>query len=236
MSESLTFRLLTYVRAVAEARNFTRAAERLYLSQPLLSQQVRDLEEQLKFPLFHRKGPGIRVTDAGKLIVSYADRALQKRDEIVAIARAIHLGNVSPLRLGFSSFINVGLLQCFREQYESMFPGCEIHLAGVEPMLALQSLRERLLHCAFLPMPIDDEILKVQQIARSALVVCMPSSDPLAGQSRVEMNEVAERLRIFRDPELHPAAHARLVEMFQEVGVRLIIYSSARTSTNMNGS
>jgi Bacterial regulatory helix-turn-helix protein, lysR family len=68
MSDSLTFRLLIYIKAVSETLNFTRAAQRLYLSQPSLSQQIRDLEDQLKFPIFERAGPGIRITDAGRLL------------------------------------------------------------------------------------------------------------------------------------------------------------------------
>ena len=129
MSDSLTFRLLVYIKAVAETLNFTRAAQRLYLAQPSLSQQIRDLEDQLVFPIFERSGTGIRITDAGRLLVSYADTALRERDEIVAMARAIHLGQVPPLRLGFSSFINANLLQTMRESYEKLFPGCAIQLS-----------------------------------------------------------------------------------------------------------
>jgi DNA-binding transcriptional LysR family regulator len=183
MSDSLTFRLLTYIKAVAETLNFTRAAQRLYLAQPSLSQQIRDLEDQLKVPLFERGGHQIRVTDAGRLLVAYADTALRERDEIVAMARAIYLGQVPPLRLGFSSFINAALLQSFREHYEEMFPGCEIHLSGGDPVLILQRLNQRIIDCAILPMPIDEDLYSVQQIAESPLVICMPSNDPLANHA-----------------------------------------------------
>jgi DNA-binding transcriptional LysR family regulator len=73
MSDSLTFRLLVYIKAVAEAQNFTRAANQLYLAQPSLSHQIRELESQLKLQIFERGGPSIRVTDAGRLLVAYAD-------------------------------------------------------------------------------------------------------------------------------------------------------------------
>jgi DNA-binding transcriptional LysR family regulator len=233
MSDSLTFRLLTYVKAVAETLNFTRAAQRLYLAQPSLSQQVRDLEDQLKFPLFQRGGPQLRITDAGRLIVAYADTALRERDEIVAMARAIHLRQVPPLRLGFSSFINAALLQNFRESYEDMFPGCEIRLSGGDPSLILQRLNQRLIDCAILPMPIDDEIYNVQQIAQSPLVICMLSNDPLASQSHIDIHEAPDRIKIFRDPEMQPTAHSRLVELFHEVGIELTLSSSARTPADI---
>lgn len=233
MSDSLTFRLLQYIKAVAETLNFTRAAQRLFLAQPSLSQQIRELEDQLKFPIFDRDGRGISVTDAGRLIVAYAESALSERDEVVAMARAIHLRQVPPLRLGFSSFINASLLQTFRESYEEMFPGCEIQLSGGDPVLTLQRLNERILDCAILPMPIDRDLYEIQQIARSPLVVCMCNNDPLANQAQVEIHEVAHRIKIFRDPELHPSAHSRLVELFKEVGIVLSLSNSARTPTDI---
>jgi DNA-binding transcriptional LysR family regulator len=233
MSDSLTFRLLTYIKAVAETLNFTRAAQRLYLAQPSLSQQIRDLESQLKFPIFVRGGPHIQITDAGRLLVAYADTALRERDEIVSMARAIHLGQVPPLRLGFSSFINAALLQTFREHYEAMFPGCEIHLSGGDPILILQRLNQRIIDCAILPMPIDEDLYRVQQIAESPLVICMPSNDPLASFTHVDLHEVANRLNIFRDPEMQPTAHSRLVELFKEVGIELSLSNSARTPSDI---
>jgi DNA-binding transcriptional LysR family regulator len=233
MSDSLTFRLLVYIKAVADTLNFTRAAQRLFLAQPSLSQQIRDLEEQLKFPIFKRGTSGVRLTDAGRLLVAYADTALRERDEIVAMARAIHLGQVPPLRLGFSSFINASLLQTFRESYEEMFPGCEIRLSSGDPILTLQRLNQRLLDCAILPMPIDEELYNVQQIAQSPLVVCMSADDPLANHAQIDIHEVARRIKIFRDPELHPSAHSRLVELFNDVGISLSLASSAQTLSDI---
>jgi DNA-binding transcriptional LysR family regulator len=103
MSDSLEFRLLKNILAVAETLNFTRAAQRLFLAQPSLSKQIRDLEIDIMFPLFERSRDGIRITDAGRIVIAYARNTLRKRDEMLAMARAVHLGNVPPLRLGFSS-------------------------------------------------------------------------------------------------------------------------------------
>jgi DNA-binding transcriptional LysR family regulator len=233
MSDFITFRLLVYIRAVAQALNFTRAAQRLYVAQPSLSQQIRDMEGQLKFPIFERNGTGLRITDAGRLLIAYADTALRERDEIVAMARAIHLIQVPPLRLGFSSFINASLLQTFRESYEQMFPGCAIQLSGGDPLLTLERLNQRQLDCAILPMPIDEDLYNVQQICSSPLVVCMRSDDPLANQVQLDLHEVAKQVKIFRDPELQPSAHSRLVEMFTEHGISPSPMNLARTSSEI---
>jgi DNA-binding transcriptional LysR family regulator len=165
MSDSLEFRLLKYIVAVAETSNFTRAAERLFLAQPSLNKQIRDLEEEIRFPIFDRSRDGVRVTLAGKMVVAYAKETLRARDELVAMARAVYLGEVPPLRLGFSSFVSGHLLQSFRETYCGMFPGCEIKLTGGDPPQVLQRINQRALDCAILPMPIESDIHHVQQIS-----------------------------------------------------------------------
>ena len=80
-------RHINYFLAVAEHGSFTRAASALHVSQPALSQQIRQLEESLGVPLFDRSGRTIRLTDAGEVWRQYASRALQ---ELGAGKRAIH--------------------------------------------------------------------------------------------------------------------------------------------------
>jgi DNA-binding transcriptional LysR family regulator len=233
MSDSLEFRLLKYIVAVAETSNFTRAAERLYLAQPSLSKQIRDLEEEIRFPIFDRSRDGVRVTLAGEMVVAYAKETLRSRDELVAMARAVYLGEVPPLKLGFSSFVPSHLLQSFRDTYCAMFPGCEIKLTGGDPAQVLQRIDQRAIDCAILPMPIDNDIYHVQQISQSPLVICLRSDDPIAQQSQLDIHEVADRIKIFRDPELQPSAHSRLVEMFEEVGIPMHLPCSANTPADM---
>jgi len=233
MSDFITFRLLAYIKAVAETLNFSRAARRLFLSQPTLSHQIRELEEQLEFAMFERGRSDMSITDAGRLMATYAENALRERDEVVRMARAIHRRQVPPLRLGFSSFINANLLERFRQDYEEMFPGCEIQLTGAEPLLILDRMGLAQLDCAILPMPINEDLYNVQQIAQSPLVVCMCSDDPLAAHIQLDIHQAASRIKIFRDPELQPSAHSRLMEMFREVGIELTMSSSARTPSDI---
>ena len=115
MSDLVEFRHLKYIVAVAETANFTRAAERLFLAQPSLSKQIKDLEDEIGFPIFVRNRDGVRITPAGQMIIAYAQEALSARGEIITMARAVHKGEVAPLRLGFSPFVNPELLEFFRD-------------------------------------------------------------------------------------------------------------------------
>jgi DNA-binding transcriptional LysR family regulator len=234
MSNAVEFRHLEYLIAIYEGKNFTRAAERMYRSQPAISQQIRALEEDVGFPIFIRGGrDGIAPTLAGELVLSWAKAVLTERCEIFKVARAIHMKEVPPLRLGFSPFVNSQLLQTFRDAYGELFPGCEIQLSGTELPHTLQRLAHGTLDCALLPMPVDKDIWNVLQIMESPLVVCMRSGDPLASQSELDVHEIAPRLKIFHDPELHPSAHSRLIEMFAEAGIPLHLSNSAATPADI---
>lgn len=163
----------------------------------------------------------------------WARVVLAEKREVFRMARAIHEGTVPPLNLGFSSFVNGFLLDNFRIAYQEMFPECEIHLFGGDTRHILERLESGALDCALLPMPIDNDNWKVRQVAHSPLVVCMRSDDPLSNQALVDIREVAPRLKVFRDPERHPAAHARLSEMLSELGLPLRLASSAATPADI---
>jgi len=219
MSDLVEFRHLKYIVAVAETGNFTRAAERLFLAQPSLSKQIKDVEDEIGLPIFIRTRDGVRATPAGQMMISYAQEALRVRGEFIAMAQAVHHGDVSPLRLGFSSFVSPNHLDSFRESYASSFPNCSIQLSSGTTAKILERLEQRSLDAALLPLPIEGAVWVVQQLAESPLVVCMRSDDPLARSGSVMMTDLAPRLKVFRDPDSHPAAHSRLIEMLFDAGI-----------------
>lgn len=234
MSDSVEFRHLEYLLAIYEGKNFTKAAQRVYRSQPAVSQQVRALEEDVEFPIFVRGGRnGVSPTAPGELILNWARKVLTERREVFAMARAIYKRQVPPLRLGFSPFVKPLLLQALRMTYEQLFPSCEIQLSSGDTAHTLQRLERNGLDCAVLPLPINRDLWTVLQVAQSPLVLCMRADDPLASKTQVDIHEAASRITIFRDPELHPAAHSRLSEMFAEVGIPLNIANSAATPSDM---
>jgi DNA-binding transcriptional LysR family regulator len=233
MSDLLEFRLLKYIAMIAETGNFTRAAEKLYLAQPSLSEQIKNLEEGLGLEIFERGRNRVEPTPAGLILVNYAKEAVRTRNEIVKAARAIHQGEVPPLRLGFSCFVPTVVLEEFQQLYERVFPACPVHLAGGSPAQIVERLRRKTLDCALLPMPLIDEDFVVLQIGSTPLVVCMRTDDPLAQLTEIRPVEMGDRLRVFRDPESHPSAHKRLLEMLAECGVRPQVSCAAATPADV---
>lgn len=220
MSDLLEFRLLKFIVAIAETANFTRASERVFLSQPTLSQQIIALEEGIGIQIFVRRREGISLTPAGQMLYAYAQEALELRNAAVSAARAMDRGEIPVLRVGLSSFINPDVLQSLRQTYVRLFPDSPMQMTGGHPVQILQRMEEKSLDAAILPLPVTGANWVVSHLASDALVVCMKSNDPLAAVREIKPTELADRLKVFRDPDTHPAAHVRLMEMLQEIGIR----------------
>ncbi len=134
----MLLRHLRYLLAVAEHRSFTRAAEALHVSQPTLSQQVRQLEEQLRVQLLDRSGRSVRPTDAGELYLLHARRALR---ELEAAQRAIHeVRDLSRgrLRLGMTPTFTCYLVGALVDPFNQRYPGIELSLEEL-PQDALEA-------------------------------------------------------------------------------------------------
>ncbi len=233
MSDSLTFRLLKYIKESAETLNFTRAAERVFVAQSSLSHQIGKFESNIDLTLFERTQNGLRLTAAGQLIAAYAENTLRDWEQTLIMAHAVQRHQVPPLRLGFSSFVNAKILEKFHEHYADRFAGCALQLVSGDSVLCLQRLDAGLLDCAILPLPIDANLYSIQPISQSPLVVCMRADDALAERAQLNIREVAARITVFRDPEQYPSAHARLIEMFTEAQVTLNMVCSARTPSEV---
>ncbi|NWD67930.1 transcriptional regulator CynR [Pseudomonas gingeri] len=119
----MLLRHIRYLLAVADHRNFTRAAEALHVSQPTLSQQIRQLEDSLGAALFDRSGRSIRLTDAGEAYVRFARLALQ---DLEAGKRAMHdVQDLSrgSLRLAMTPTFTAYLIAPLLHRFNSLYPG-----------------------------------------------------------------------------------------------------------------
>jgi DNA-binding transcriptional LysR family regulator len=233
MSDLVEFRHLKYIAAIAETANFTRAAERLFLAQPSLSKQIKDLEDGIGIQIFARHHDGVRITAAGQIVVSYAIEAVKARNEIILAARAVHSGEIPALRIGFSCFVPQEILRSLSDAYANLFPDCRIQFAGGDPAQVLHQMEQKNFDAAVLPLPITGSDWVVEQMASAPLVVCMRADDPLAQQTEIQPSELGKELKIFRSPEAHPEAHAQLMKMLAEIGIEPEVSCLATTPADI---
>ncbi|HEY9138683.1 MAG TPA: LysR family transcriptional regulator, partial [Terriglobus sp.] len=128
MDNEIELRHLRYFVAVAEELHFGRAAQRLYLAQPALSQQIRRLEEILGVELFHRTSRSVALTAAGEVLLERARRTLRNVRLDAEEARGIGRGEVGRLNVGFVGSAMLASLPAIFRQYRTTYPRVQMHL------------------------------------------------------------------------------------------------------------
>lgn len=181
---------LRQVRAfvvVAEELHFGRAAARLYISQPHLSQQIRRLEEVLGVQLLERTSRSVALTQAGKLFLEEATSALEHADRAVAVARRFASGESGTLQLGCSPTGRWQVLPELTREFRQRFPGVRlITYEGKHPELMPDVLTGRL-DAALVICAEPHEDLLEDEVASIPIVLALPSGHPLAGEDRVPL-------------------------------------------------
>lgn len=149
----MELRHLRYFVAVAEEENVTRAAARLHVSQPPLTRQIHDLEEELGVPLFERNGKSIRLTTAGRVFLQEARASLQRVDEAVEAARAAARKQHGELHLGYAPSPTVEILPLLLRAFQRRYPNVRVILHDHSSSEMLSNLREGRLHAALMMQP-----------------------------------------------------------------------------------
>jgi DNA-binding transcriptional LysR family regulator len=181
---------LRYFVAVAEELHFSRAAERLFVSQPALSKQVRALERQLRAPLFDRDQRAVRLTAAGRALLGPAQALL--RDWAVAEA-AVGQADRSTLTIGMSTGPGRGVLPAIRARLAAAEPAARLEFRQVGWGDPTAGLADRSVDAAFVWLPLPDpEPYATLLVAREPRVVALATGHPLAGQPEIRLAELLD--------------------------------------------
>jgi len=181
---------LRYFVAVAEELNFTRAAERLHLSQPALSKQIRGLETTLRAQLFRRDRRQVELTAAGTALHAVARSLLQDWDDGVAVVADAAARDARVLRVGTLTSIGRALYPAITDQFAKRQPGwqVELHTCGWgDPTAGLQ---DRATDAAFVWLPIDAAEIETAVLATERRFVAISARHPLADRQIIEFSEI----------------------------------------------
>src|SRR5713101_1537270 len=200
LDRAMTLRQLRTFKTVADLNSFSLAAQRLKLSQPSISYQVKELEEALGVPLLDRLGKRVQLTEAGTLLYGYARRMLDVLDEAtIAIEemRGIQRGN---LRVGASTTVGIYLLPAALGAFKKLHPGLVISLEiGLRARVQEQVLRNELDLAVVGPASKDPELAIIPFIS-DELVVVAPANHPLASRRGLTLKHLAGQPFVMREP------------------------------------
>ncbi len=198
----MDLRQLRYFVAVAEELSFTRAAERLSMAQPPLSQAIAAFEAELAVTLFHRTTRKIELTAMGRELLPEALSVLEAVERFSARVEARRRGELGQLRLsvisGLANAELAGRLRLFRSKNPGLTVSLEVHPS----VWQLQALRDGALDAGFLSLP-PDRLggLESQLISRGRMSLAIPKGHRLATRKRLRWSDLADEPMIWVEPE-----------------------------------
>lgn len=214
----IELRHLRYFVAVAEELHFGRAAERLHMAQPPLSQQIRQLEEYLGFQLFYRTKRSVRLTEAGQQFLDDTRQLLHQLEQAIETGRQISRGERGQLVIGFVSSAAYNVLPLILRAFRSQVPAVRLELHEMATNEQLQWLREGKIDIGFLRPPVEDKTLHLQIIVREPMVVALPETHPLAAESQIALATLANESFILFPRLLSPRAYDQIIGLCQQAG------------------
>jgi DNA-binding transcriptional LysR family regulator len=174
------FRQLKYFIAVAEERSFSRAAERLHISQPPLSTQVMMLEKELGVQLLDRSNRGVSLTTAGAVFYEEMRAVLLRLEQGKTRAQQAGQGHVGAISIGFVSIADYGILPPALKEFRSRFPQVEVHLHELTTDAQIREMRLGRLDIGIALGPIREGDLSFEALTHEELMLAMPTGHRLA--------------------------------------------------------
>ncbi len=188
----MELRHIRYFLAVAEEKNFTRAAAKVGIGQPPLSQQIRDLEREIGAPLFHRLPHGAELTEAGQVFLDKARGIVVQSEQAKTAARRAARGETGRLRVGFSgsAAFNPAVPAPIRD-FRRAYPEVELSLLEANTQQPVGMMRQGEVDVAFIrPAQADPEDLSVFRFPDEPMLAALPSGHRLAGAESIRLAEL----------------------------------------------
>ncbi|MDB5874473.1 MAG: LysR family transcriptional regulator [Ramlibacter sp.] len=220
-SQSLVeLRLWRQFIAVAEELHFGRAALRLHMTQPPLTQAIANLEQQLGVRLFDRTKRSVQLTTAGHALLPEARELLARAQALPAHARAAAHGEVGRLRLAFVSTVGFGLLPQWVQAFRALYPQVELDLIEATGDVQLPALERGDIDAGFMlhsPGFVPDGLQHLR-IAREALVVALPEQHALAAARSLSFSAVLQQPLVMFPRRILPSLHDAVFGMYHAAG------------------
>ena len=216
----MELRHLHYFLVVAEELHFGRAAARLHITQPPLSQQIRQLEDELGVVLFQRTKRRVQLTDAGRAFREAARQMLEQAEQAVRIAQRTHRGEIGSLTVGFVGSAMAGMFSDMLLAFRTRFPEVELTLRELTTSQQFEALRQRRIDVGVLrPFhPIRDEGFALETLYQESFVVVLPTTHPLAAKRRIPLRALAHENVVMVPVHLEPGVEDDIVAFCRRAG------------------
>ncbi|HEX4205725.1 MAG TPA: LysR family transcriptional regulator [Ktedonobacteraceae bacterium] len=214
----MELRHLRYFVTVAEELHFGHAAQRLRIAQPPLSQQIRQLEEELGVQLFLRTRRSVSLTEAGVAFLVEAQRVLEQAKHAIEVAQRTDRGERGQLIIGFVGSATYGLLPKLLHRFRERFPDVTLVLHELTTGQQIQALHEQRIHLGVLRHPVAQDSLMTEAFTREALIVALPEQHHLATQKSLSLSALAGEPFVLFPRHLGAGLYDHILSLCQQAG------------------
>ena len=217
----MELRHLRYFLAVAEELHFGRAAAKLHISQPPLSQQIRRLETELQTPLFHRTTRHVELTNAGRMFLTEARAVVAQAEQAAGTVRRATRGEIGQLVVGcalWADFLNgAKIIRLFARRH----PGVDVELRDLTAPEQIAALEDGTIHVGILRPPILSDVLLSERLLSESLVLAFPRRHRFASYQRVPWEALADEPYVLFSHRRAPAYQSVVSRACRDAGVTL---------------
>jgi len=222
-------RQLRYFIAVAEEMHFGKAAARLHMTQPPVSQAIQALEATLGTPLFIRSTRQIMLTAAGQVLLPEARKLLQQAQNLPQLAQRAAAGQEGHLSLAFISIADYSILPPTLREFRRSYPGVSIELREATSNVQLDALEKNEIDAGFLIPPLPEKMqeqLHYQKILTEPLILAAPEH-LFDNRDRISLTDCADQPLILFPRKIAPGLHDTIIGVFHAAGLTPVIGQEA---------
>lgn len=217
----MELRHFRYVVALADTLHFGRAAERLHISQPPLSQQIRQLEDELGVRLFDRTQRRVQLTAAGELFVQEARLVLTQVDHAGRVGERIRQGEAGQLFVGVAGPADADYFVEIMRTFAKRHPQVRVIIRNMSTAEQVRAIHEKRLHAGFVTPPVDDPDLMFETVLHEPIVLAVPREHALAARSRVPLSALAGEALILFSRTMGPGFFDAIASACRNAGFSL---------------
>jgi len=195
----LTLRQLKVFESTARHLNYTRAAEELFLTQPAVSMQVKQLEESLGVALFEQLGKRVHLTEAGQEVLTYARTVTQQLDELESVLNSLKGLSGGKLRISVATTANY-FIPILLGTFSRRYPEVTVSLDVTNREILLQQLTENTVDLVIMGQPPAEADVEAEAFMENPLVIVAPPDHALAKQKKIPLKRLQDEVFLVREP------------------------------------
>ena len=230
----MEFKTLRYFATLAEELHFGRAARRLHISQPPLSRQISNLENEIGVKLFYRTKRHVELTPAGELLLRDATAILSNVTEAMNTARRAGRGEIGRLSIGFFLGATYQLLPLILSSFRNRHPEVKLTLQEMGVTQVLDAIVSGEIDVGFLRPPLSDPSITTEVLAREPFVAAVPDNSRFRKIQKIHLKDLADEPFIMYTPG-HSVLYTQIMNACHNAGFRPRIVQEARRPITLIG-